>query len=76
MKQEPTSYEDVNDTDDMLEEYHFDYQKARPNRFAPKLPDGSLVVVLEPDIVEVFKTPEAVKRVLRALISTMPTTAG
>jgi hypothetical protein len=64
------------DPDELLPEYHFDYRKARPNRFAPKIEDGSLIVVLEPDIARVFNTPEAVKRVLRALIETMPQTSG
>lgn len=63
------------DGDDMQAEYTFDYRKAKPNRFAQRQPDGSLVVVLEPDIAEVFATPEAVKRVLRALIETMPRTS-
>jgi hypothetical protein len=63
------------DSDELLPEYHFDYRKARPNRFAPKIEDGSLIVVLEPDIARVFNTPEAVKRVLRALIETMPQTS-
>jgi len=40
--------------------------------FAPQLADGSLVVVLDPDIAEVFTTLESVKKVLRALIETMP----
>ena len=31
----------------------------------------SVVVVLDPDVAEVFKTPEAVNRVLRALITTI-----
>lgn len=58
--------------EDMKSEYHLDYTKAKPNRFASKQADGSLVVVLEPDIAQVFSTPDAVKRVLRALIATMP----
>lgn len=58
--------------EDMQSEYGLDYSKAKPNRFAVKQADGSLVVVLEPDIAQVFATPEAVKRVLRALIATMP----
>jgi len=58
--------------EDMQPEYQFDYTKAKPNRFATKQPDGSLVVVLEPDIAQVFGTPDAVKKVLRALIATMP----
>jgi hypothetical protein len=61
--------------EDMRPEYHFDYTKAKPNRFVQKQADGSLVVVLEPDIAQVFSTPDAVKRVLRALIATMPPTS-
>ena len=57
--------------DDMRTEYRFDYQKARPNRFAGRTKDR-VVVVLDPDISTVFTTPESVNTVLRALISTMP----
>lgn len=60
-------------TDDLLPEYDFDYSQARPNRFAERMTTDSIVVVLDPDVAEVFKTPEAVNRVLRALIATMPT---
>ena len=72
MSQEQPSNTPVRDDDDMLPEYHFDYRKGRPNRFATRMTDGSLVVVLEPAIAQVFTTPESVKRVLRALIETMP----
>jgi hypothetical protein len=58
--------------DDMLAEYRFDYRKARPNRFAARAKQGSRVVVLDPDVAEVFATPESVNAVLRALIGTMP----
>jgi len=58
--------------DDLLPEYNFDYSQARPNRFAGRMTTDSIVVVLDPDVAEVFKTPEAVNRVLRALITTMP----
>lgn len=60
------------DGDDLLPEYSFDYSKARPNRFAAKLEPGSRIVILDPDVAEVFTTPEVVNRVLRALIATMP----
>jgi len=60
------------DFEDMLPEYAFDYRKARPNRFAPGIEEGSLIVVLEPDIAQVFKTPDSVKNVLRALIGALP----
>ncbi len=53
--------------DDMLPEYHFDYRQARPNRFATDIVEGSLIVVLEPDIAQVFKTPESIQAVLRAI---------
>ena len=61
-------------SDDLLPEYDLDYSKGRPNRYAGKIEKSQVVVMLEPDIAEVFTTPESVNAVLRALISTMPTT--
>ena len=55
------------ESNDMLPEYHFDYRQARPNRFATDIVEGSLIVVLEPDIARVFKTPESIQAVLRAI---------
>ncbi|MGH8500086.1 MAG: hypothetical protein ACRERV_14960 [Methylococcales bacterium] len=57
--------------DDMMPEYHFDYSKARANRFAVERKPGSSIVVLDPDIAAVFTTPESVNAVLRALIYSM-----
>ena len=57
--------------DDLLPEYRFDYTKARPNRFAKGIAEGSLVVVLEPELAQVFKTSEQVKAILRAIADTM-----
>jgi hypothetical protein len=71
MKKTSTSSDTARD-DDMRDEYHFDYTKARPNRFASPIPEGGRVVVLDPDIAKVFTSPEAVNAVLRALIATMP----
>ena len=59
-------------SDDMRSEYRFDYSKGRPNRFAGRSKQERLVVVLDPDIAQVFTTPESVNTVLRALITTMP----
>ena len=56
----------------MLPEYRFDYSKAGPNRFAARVKPVSRVVVLDPDVAEVFSTPESVNTVLRALIEAMP----
>ena len=58
--------------DDMLPEYRFDYRKARPNRFADEIVEGSLIVVLEPEIARVFKTQEAVKEILKVIAKTLP----
>ena len=72
MKKTPDSNHETND--DMQAEYQLDYSKARSNRFAPKIPEGARLVILDPDIAQVFTTPEAVNAVLRALIATMPKT--
>ncbi len=56
----------------MRPEYLFDYGRAKPNRFAGRLEQDALVVVLDPDVAEVFTTPEAVNTALRALIAAMP----
>ncbi|MGH9940164.1 MAG: hypothetical protein ACREAM_28315 [Blastocatellia bacterium] len=57
---------------EMLAEHDFDYSQARPNRFAGRINEGRVIVILDPDVAEVFKTPESVNAVLRALIETMP----
>ena len=59
-------------SDDMLPEYSFDYPKARPNRFAERVYKDHHIVILDPDISEVFATSKSVNTVLRALIATMP----
>ena len=57
--------------EDLRPEYNLDYSKSSPNRFAGRMADR-VVVLLDPDISEVFTTPEAVNTALRALISAMP----
>lgn len=59
--------------DDLAAEYQFDYQKAKPNRFAGQdLNRKRTIVVLDEDVSQVFTTPEAVNKALRALIEAMP----
>jgi hypothetical protein len=58
--------------DELRKEYRFDYTKAKPNRFARQPAEGRVVVVLEPDVAEVFETPDSVNEILRALIKNMP----
>ena len=57
---------------EMASEYRFDYSKAKPNRFAARMTDESLIVMIDPDIAKVFKSAEQVNKALRALISAMP----
>jgi hypothetical protein len=69
-----TPFENTQNSDDeLLAEYCFDYQKAKPNRFAARIGKQRLtVVVLDEDVAQVFTTPESVNKVLRALIEAMP----
>ena len=53
--------------EDMRAHYDFDYSKAKPNRFAARLAQDRLMVVLDPDMAAVFPTSEAVNEALRVL---------
>ena len=57
---------------EMAPEYRFDYKKAKPNRFAERMKDEPLVVMIEPDVAKVFTSAEEVNKALRALISAIP----
>lgn len=72
MKKTPISKSRKTAPKDMLPEYDFDYSKARPNRFAGKISEERLVVLLDPEVSQVFTTPEAVNTVLRALVTALP----
>jgi hypothetical protein len=58
---------------EMLPEYHFDYSKAKPNRFASK--QAEITVTLAPDVAAVFKNSEAVNAALRAMLKFAAQTA-
>jgi hypothetical protein len=58
--------------DELRSEYHFDYSKSKPNRFAAQMSEGTVAIVLEPDVAAVFKSSESVNTVLRSIISAMP----
>ena len=51
--------------------YRFDYQKAKPNRFAGRVGEETIAVVLDPDVAAVFATSEEVNQALRALIGAL-----
>ena len=57
---------------DIRAEYHFDYRKARPNRFAARMKGRTVAVVLDPDVASLFQTSEAVNSLLRSVISALP----
>jgi hypothetical protein len=56
----------------MRKEYRFDYSRAKRNRFAEKMSEGVVAVVLEPDVAAVFKSSKAVNALLRSVIAAMP----
>ena len=72
MKKPSTAKARSNKSEDMLPEYNFNYSKSRPNRFAGRISKDRVVVLLDPEVSEVFTTPESVNTVLRALITAMP----
>ena len=51
--------------------YEFDYSKAKPNRFAGRLSEESIAVVLDPDVAAVFTTSEEANQALRVLIDAL-----
>jgi uncharacterized DUF497 family protein len=59
--------------DDLRKEYEFDYQKARPNRFASAMKKTAVAVVLDEDVAEVFGSSESVNNLLRSIIAAVPT---
>ncbi len=70
-----TPFEESHNSDDeLLTEYQFDYNKAKPNRFAYRGEKQLKVVVLDENVAQFFTTPESVNKVLRALIESMPQT--
>ncbi len=67
---------DSSERDEMLPEYDFDYSKAHSNRFAGMTDEKiKRLIVLDPDIAQVFSTSESVNRILRAIIIAMPESA-
>ena len=72
MKKTPLSKSRKTASQEILPEYDFDYSKARPNRFAGRISEERLVVLLDPEVSQVFTTPEAVNTVLRALVTALP----
>jgi len=72
MKKIPNRKKSKTRAHDLKAEYHFDYSAAKPNRFAAAMSEGTVAVVLEPDVAAVFKSSQAVNSFLRSVISAMP----
>src|ERR1044072_2590060 len=60
------------DEETLSSEYRFDYSKSKPNRFAAKMSKGTVAVVLEPDVAEIFRSSEVVNDLLRSIINAIP----
>lgn len=58
------------DADDMRPEYDFDYAHAKPNRFASRMTQPVVAVVLESDVAQVFDSSAKVHAQLRSAIAT------
>jgi hypothetical protein len=58
--------------EELRSEYRFDYGKSKPNRFASKISEGAIAIVLDPDVAAVFKSSKTVNALLRSVISAMP----
>lgn len=59
-------------SDDLRDEYQFDYRQAQPNRFAADVKKGGRLVVLDPEVAAAFPESSSVNAVLHALLQTMP----
>jgi len=51
--------------------YEFDYSKAKPNRFAGRVGEKAVAIVLDPDVAAVFTTSEEANQALRVLIDAL-----
>jgi len=58
----------MDENDDLLPEYEFDYSKAKPNRYAEKYNNQRRrTVVLDSDVAADFPSSESVNEALRFL---------
>jgi hypothetical protein len=62
--------------DELRPDYEFDYSQAKPNRFAAGLKPGGQIVVLDPEVAEVFHSLQEVNTLLRAVLQAMPLNDG
>lgn len=61
-------------TSKMRDEY--DFSKGERGKYAGRYAEGANIVVLEPDVAELFPTAEGVDRALRAIAEVAPRRAA
>lgn len=59
-------------SDELREEYQFDYRQAKPNRFAAVVRAGGRIIRLDPDMAAAFADEAAVNAALREYLRTRP----
>ncbi len=69
MKKKTSVLKKARRQEELKPEYRFDYSKAKPNQFAAKMTEGTVAVILEPDVAAIFNSSEAVNSFLRSVIS-------
>jgi hypothetical protein len=57
------------DGDSLREEYQFDYSRAKRNRFASRMKEPVVAIVLDPDVAAVFDSSTKVNARLRSIIA-------
>lgn len=60
------------EADELNAHYDFDYSQAKPNRFAARLAQEQLMVVLDADVAAIFPISEAVNEALRVYWQPLP----
>ena len=51
----------------------YDFRKGVRSKYAKKFNEGTNIVLLDPDVAKVFKTPSSVNKALRALMEIINT---
>ena len=64
-----TAPRDRRNANHIREEYEFDYSQAKPNRFAARMKQPVVAVVLEADVASVFDSSAKVNAQLRSIIA-------
>jgi hypothetical protein len=57
------------DTVVFLDAQQLYHRKSKPNRFASKMSEDAIAVVLEPDVAAIFKSSKTVNGLLRSIVS-------